>query len=74
MNTNIERAPVINREQMTELRRLAVPIVKLVAQWGDMNREVRITSLGVEVFSPDAGAWFTEKEEAEIFQEEAIRA
>ena len=74
MDADMERATVISREQMAELRHLAVPIVKLVARWGDMNREVRIDSQGVTVFSPDAGTRFTEKEEAEIFQEEATRA
>ena len=73
MDPNFERVPVISQEQMKELRRLAVPIMRLVALWGDMNREVRIHSMGVDVFSPDAGMRFTEKEEAEIFQEETAR-
>jgi hypothetical protein len=73
-DTNFERVPMISPETMEALRQLAVPIMRLVAFDGDMNREVRIDSLGVRVFSPDAGSPFTGAEEAQIFQERAIRA
>ena len=67
-------APVISRKAMDELRRLAVPIARRLALSGDMNREVRINSLGVQVFSPDSGCRFTDEEEAQIFQESGADA
>jgi hypothetical protein len=73
-DSDCERVPVINREAMEDLRRLALPIVRLIVVRGLLNSEVRINTLGVNVFSLDASRPFTPEEEAHIFHETGNRA
>lgn len=63
-----QRVPVVPHETMEALRPLAVEIARLLAESGDMNREMHIDGRGFFVFSPDAGYYFTSEDEDQIFQ------
>ena len=61
--------PIISREAMDELRLLSIPIARWLVLHGLIHDEVRITSLGADVFSPKSGARFISEDEDKIFQE-----
>lgn len=70
IDSDFERVPIIPHETMEALKPLAVEIARLIAESGDMNREIRIDARGFYVFSPDAGYYFTSEDDDRIFQAE----
>ena len=66
--------PGIRREDLGELRRLAVPVARFLIEHGMLDGEVLITTTRVDGNTPHAGAPFTDADEEEIFRDPATRA
>lgn len=69
IDSAFERVSINSPVAMEELRCLAVPVARFLVTQGMLASEVRIDTLGVSVFSPDAGNPFTPEDESHIFQE-----
>lgn len=61
--------PVVSREAQEQIYRLGKQLARCLAINGMLNSEVRVNTMGVQVFSTDCGRPFTDEEVTEIFHE-----